>query len=311
MAHLLVSVMFATPMLAGSPVLSVAPADAESNIPVVDASNQEAAKVLYEEGRRAYRKGDMSLAIEKFEAAYDLTENPIILYNIGLTYRRLYDESKDVVHLRRAKVVLENFRIEIARDSGLGSPDEVAQALGEVEQLLAIVDGDENAREEEAPAELVSPQPKPEGPEVDEPSPAADPDKARKLKLGGYVSLGLGGALAIAGGVTAGLFISKKKGYESELDESLANAQAEGCTDADMDGICGQYLAEREALTFNININADRAVSAGVGLGAAGLVGIGTGVALLVIAKKKDQESGAQLRVQPMGTRGLALTGRF
>ena len=183
MTNLLVSMLLAAPTWAGSPVLNVAP-DQESDIPVVESSSQEAAKVLYEEGRRAYRKGDMSLAIEKFEGAYDLTENPIILYNIGLTYRRLYDETKDITHLRRAKVVLENFRIEIARDSGLGSPDEVSQALDEVETLLGTVDGERPSRED------VEAEPEPalaqaEGPELDEPPATAPADAARKFKVAG------------------------------------------------------------------------------------------------------------------------------
>ena len=307
-----------TPFYA-SPQLMVAPAKASAD----DPATRDKAKGLYEEGRRAYRKGDMPLAVEKFEAAYDLTENAIILYNIGLAYRRLYDESRDIAHLRRAKVVLENFRMELARDSGLGSPDEVAGVLAEVEEMLdeedvtrqsgGGQDGAEAETKEDPASSDEEPAAEPEGPEpaVHDDQPVDSGDPGRGLKIGGYTGLGLGGALGIGAGVVAAVFIGKKNDHLAALDESVANAQAEGCVDTDTSGVCGDYLDEREALTVNANLAQDRALLGGVALGVSAGVAIGGGVALVLIGNKKSKQGKtAHLRVTPF-KRGVALSGRF
>jgi hypothetical protein len=286
------------------------------------AETDETAKQLYEDGRRAYRKGDMALAVEKFEGAYDLTENPIILYNIGLAYRRLYDESKDITHLRRAKVVLENFRLELARDSGLGSPDEVATVLEEVATTLSTEEkvnsggGEEPDENEtgteagpEAEPERPEPEPEPEGP-VGADSAPRDPGKG--LKLGGYVALGVGGALAIGAGVVAGVFLGKRNTDLAALDQSVADAQAANCGDSETSGVCADYLDQREALTLRANLNQDRGVIGGIGLGAGAAVAIGTGVALVVLGTKKSKAVAVanRLQVAPWG-RGASLSLRF
>ena len=155
---------------------SLAPERAEAALKDPTPAEIEKAKVLYEDGRKAYRLGDMTIAVEKFEAAYSLTENPIILYNIGLAYRRLYEESRDPAHLRRAKLVLENFRLELARNSGLGSPDDVKAVLGEVEDLLTDAESKEEERAaREAELRAKQEQEQPEGP-TPEPAPAPPPN---------------------------------------------------------------------------------------------------------------------------------------
>ena len=114
----------------------------------------------------AYRRGDVETALERFEEAYDLTELPMILYNIGLTYMRLYEASNDVGQLRRAKVVLNNFKLELAADTSLGDMDEIDKLLDEIDEKIAshqadAPTGDARAEVEEDPTQM-------EGPEVED-----------------------------------------------------------------------------------------------------------------------------------------------
>ena len=99
------------------------------------------AKQLYQEGRTAYRLGNFEVAVSKFEGAYAISELPTILYNIGLAYERLYTTSNDVAHLRKSKVLLQNFLLETQKDLSLGDP-------GEVEQQLELVDKKIEAHEQ-------------------------------------------------------------------------------------------------------------------------------------------------------------------
>lgn len=336
LATLVLAAMFSTSLVPPPVAGFVAPADAD----------QERAKAMYEEGRRAYRKGHMADAVRNFEAAYDLTENPIVLYNIGLAYRRLYDETRDIAHLRRAKLVLENFKMELARDSGLGSPDEVADVLEEVSSTLdeeengapgtpegggpEAGDTESTATGEDAetqgasgdsPAEEPAEEPAEdlqEGPEPEVPGDSAN--KGKVLKTSGYVALGVGGALAITGGVLAGMFLSKRNADLDALDQSVIDAEAAGCGANDNDGLCRDFLDQREALTLRANLNQDRAMVAGLGLGLSGAAAIGGGVALVVIGAKKSKaasgpdeppaEETARFQVAPWG-RGISLTARF
>ena len=71
----------------------------------------ESPEQLYEEGRKDYRLGRFQDAIDKWEKAYAIAELPLLLYNIALAYRQLYDVSADVEDLRKGKVVLKNFLV--------------------------------------------------------------------------------------------------------------------------------------------------------------------------------------------------------
>ena len=67
-------------------------------------------EALYEVGRKAYRLGKFKDAVEKWEEAYALSEQPLLLYNISLAYKGLYtitddlDEVIEIVGSAPAKV---------------------------------------------------------------------------------------------------------------------------------------------------------------------------------------------------------------
>ncbi|MFY0541493.1 hypothetical protein [Nannocystis pusilla] len=49
------------------------------------------------------------MAIEHFEAAYELSHADALLYNLGQAYSKRYEVEADPAHLRRARVLFLNF----------------------------------------------------------------------------------------------------------------------------------------------------------------------------------------------------------
>lgn len=62
-------------------------------------SDLERAKALSEEGRAAYDRDDFAGAAEKFQAAYELFPNPVLLVNLGVIYQALhrYEEAREAL----------------------------------------------------------------------------------------------------------------------------------------------------------------------------------------------------------------------
>lgn len=94
------------------------------------------AETLFREGENAYFIGDFDKAIARFEAAYGASKLPAILYNVGLTYYRRFSISGDVKDLKRARAVLQNFKLEVEQDPRLGNQDNVAKLLVEIDAAL-------------------------------------------------------------------------------------------------------------------------------------------------------------------------------
>jgi tetratricopeptide (TPR) repeat protein len=68
-------------------VLLVAPAYADKIDPAVQAK----ADVLFEQAQASYKSDHFQAAIELFKQAYDLVHDPIYLFNIGQSYRKVLD----------------------------------------------------------------------------------------------------------------------------------------------------------------------------------------------------------------------------
>ena len=51
------------------------------------------AKEHFAKGKQLYDKGEKAAAVEEFKQAYKLTRNPLLLYNVGLTYDELNDKA--------------------------------------------------------------------------------------------------------------------------------------------------------------------------------------------------------------------------
>lgn len=69
--------------------------------PVLDESEQAAARGLYRRGLAAYRAGDYDQAIEGFQKAYEKTLAPGLLFDIAQAHRRKGECAPAALHFRR------------------------------------------------------------------------------------------------------------------------------------------------------------------------------------------------------------------
>jgi tetratricopeptide (TPR) repeat protein len=160
---------------------------------------------LYEQGRKAYRLGKFKEAIEAWERSFAASDNSLLLYNIALAYRELYGITSDVEDLKRARAVLDNFIRVAETDPALKSE------IGDAQTRIAEIDAELAAALARRAAEKpVLTENKDSGPS------AAELARARKLRLGGAISMGVGGALIITG-ISLGAFFSIKGREYSNL----------------------------------------------------------------------------------------------
>lgn len=274
-------------------------------VPVSLLAGPEADKtpeVLYEEGRKAYRLGKFAEAVQKWEEAYDKSERPLLLYNISLAYRSLYDISGDVEDLRKARAVMNNF-LAVATDD---EAEDAETRIAELDKMIA-----------DAKANAPKPEPDPDEPK-EEPKPMTaptGPDPGRTLRIAGAATMGGGGLLVVTGAVV-GIFLGVKG---QEFSDELRQLQA------DRDDICGGDEGSTACRQQDANIETARdngrkanlglGLSLGIG-GGLGLVALTAGAILFVQGNRRTAEwkrtgvAKHRLRLVPMG-RGLALSGRF
>ena len=276
------------------------------------------AKRLYQDGKTAYRLGRFDEAVAKFEAAYAASPRPTILFNIGLAYERLYTTSNDVAHLRKAKVLLQNFLLETQKDAALGSPAEVEAQIDEVdekidahEQRVAERDsGIEEEREKARKAQEEAEAAKARLDEVDNQPVGGDPGKLDRRR-GGAI-LGMGVAAGVAGGLGAWLLGMRGQEFEDKLVDSIAEYDFIGCGDPSDNEHCAA-LDEQQAGLVRNGEKANK-LSLGVGISGAvvGVALVGTGIALIVRGKKRTKKwkGGSDLSLAPTG-RGFVVSGRF
>lgn len=264
---------------------------------------------LYEEGRKDYNQKFTKAAIEKFEEAYKCSKNPLILYNIGLAYKRLYEGEKQLELLEKAKKALTAYVDAIAQDTSLGAdPEEVKPILAEIDEEI----------------ERVKPKPvEPEGP-TEPPTPETPPvDPGKKMRNVGIGLLAAGGVLTAAGvGVAAAFGIkgSKLGGQLNGTDGIYEQLDAGGCglkpsedsAQADT-ALCNDLRSQREQL------RSDGATANAVALGFTAVAVVGVGLVIggaVAFAKGKrtsaEWESARQARVRVLPSfGGLVLQGRF
>jgi tetratricopeptide (TPR) repeat protein len=287
---------------------------------VAPADSRAAAKQLYEEGKTAYRLGRFDEAVQKFEAAYASSQLPTILYNIGLSYERLYTTSNDVAHLRKAKVLLQNFLLETQKDSSLGDPTEIESQIAEVDAMIE----EHEQREAERDAGLAAEREKAQKAQQE-----AEEAKARaqeaESQLGpqgndpgaanrraGRLALGLGlvaGAGAAVGGI---LFMLERNKFEDQLFDNQDEFEQIGCVNPSDNIHCDALDVQAGALDRNA-VKANQ-LSLGIGLGA-GVVGValvGTGIGLMVKGHKRTKKwkGGSDVTIAPTRN-GLVVSGRF
>ncbi len=160
-----------------------------------DAAATEA-RAAFEAGQAAYEAGRFDAALSYFERAYELTSEPDVLYNIATVHDRL----------RHDREALEAYRGYLE-----GRPDAPDRANVE-------------ARIEALEATLSEPEPEPEPEPNLEPEPDPEPPAppapethvvTRDPGPGPWVLVGVGGAIAVAGGVLVGVAFGDIAAVES------------------------------------------------------------------------------------------------
>lgn len=261
----------------------------------------QAARDAYAEGEKAYRLGKFEEAALAFERAYELSGLlPDILYNIGLSHLRWYDVDPDIAHLRKARVVFQNYVIEIQKNPELGDLSEAEEVIAQIDEKLAAA---------EAEAKDEDPEPGPAAP-VD-----YGPDPGKKLRLGGSIAMGVGGAMIVAGVVSGVVLGVRGQEFEGDLANAYNERDALGCTPTDARPECDDVNDRIEIFRNNGQQANALAVGLGLTLGGVGLIGIVTGAVLFVQANKKTKQwEQRQVSIVPSwgrGQAGLVVTGRF
>ncbi|MBL9104356.1 MAG: hypothetical protein JNL82_25645 [Myxococcales bacterium] len=286
--------------------LALVAALSSASLPALAAPSGQDADALYEEGRKDQSQGFYKSALEKFEAAYKRSKNPLILYNIGLTYKKLYDEEQKPELLKSARTTLKDYVTAVEKDPGLGAdPEEVKPVLADIEAELARIEAE--------------PVPDPSPPDDPTPDPDKQVDPGRKAKLAGIGLMASGGGLMVIGTIVGGVFAAKgstvstqlngQGGLYDQLDDNncqpeLTVGEPSGCSElhAKID------TARKDGKSANTASLVGFAVVGGLGA----LMVIG-GAVSYVLGKKRSSET-ARLRVLPAagwGYGGLTLQGRF
>lgn len=238
---------------------------------VADASMDSEAHALFEAGRTAFAAGRFADALGDFQRAYDLSHRAVLLYNIGQCHDRLRHDAD-------ALAAFEGF-VE-------GVPDSPQHA--EVEARIALL-REAIAHATPAEPEVVATEPPP-GPDVATdarpvPEPAEPPPaESHDVGPGPWVVLGVGLAVAIAGGVLVGLAF-----------DDIAKVQ-NAARDTPFPSVRGPY--DQAPILSGVGF-------AAIGVGAAmAVVGIVWGVA----GSSSGSDAHAELHIVPGG---LSLTGSF
>jgi tetratricopeptide (TPR) repeat protein len=293
-----VLVMAPVPAAAGGPTYGVA---GLVFAPAEEADNNQAAREAYGEGEKAYRLGRFEDAALAFERAYEISGLPDILYNIGLSHLRWYDVDPDIAHLRKAKVVFQNYVIEIQKNPELGDLEEAEAVIAQIDEKLAAAEAagkkDEGDEDPDEPVDL-------------------GPDPGKKLRLGGSIAMGVGGAFVVAGVVSGVVLGVRGQEFEGDLANAYTEREALGCTPNDGRPDCDDVNNRIEIFRNNGQRANALAVGLGLTLGGVGLIGIVTGAVLFVQGNKKTKawEQRRLLSVAPSwgrGQFGLAVSGRF
>jgi len=180
----------------------------------------KAAQDAYHEGSQAYALGHFAEAVSAFERSYSLADRPELLYNIGQSYAEWYAQSDEISHLRKARTLFQNY-VTFLRAEGREQAeiDEAEAAVAEVEALLAeatAVQGPaEGPAEEPDPVTGSTPEPAPSP--ADEQGTPDQPEKKPLVRRGWFWGVLVGGALVIAGGITAGVLLTREPGIDPEL----------------------------------------------------------------------------------------------
>lgn len=227
----------------------------------------EAARVLFDQGTRAYDSGNVELALDRFETAYELSERPQLLYNIAVAHDRLDHRPEALEYYERFTEALpESSRAELAASRAAvlrrSAASDAAQAVSPADARDEDDAPDENDATGDSSRVEASVTP----------MPAEEEGTAGASLAGPIASFGVAGAglltFAVAGIITMGRH---------------GDCEDNGCTTDDLDAV------DRSALIADI------------GLGVA-IAGAATGLVLLLTGKSSDAEESSSATLVPTVT---------
>lgn len=216
---------------------------AQDAAPELTPEQIDRARNHFNAGLAYYEDGRWENAAREFEESYRITRHPDVLYNVAQSYDRLdrHDEA------------IAAYRGYLEQQPNASDRATVERRIEELEARVAAERSD--------PAE--QPASAPSSPETESPS------------IVPYVVLGVGGALAIAAGITGAMALST----HSDLEETCGGPCPPDRQD-DVDR--GEALALWSTL-----------------LTAGAIVGIGLGVTLLVVGTGSSERESARLELVP------------
>ncbi|MGH1346614.1 MAG: tetratricopeptide repeat protein [Nannocystales bacterium] len=254
-----------------------APADAPAGTAPPEAPKEdpklEQAMVSYDLGKKAYNAARYEDALEHFQEAATRYASPDFQYNIGLCYERLGKREEAVrafrTYLRAKPEAKDRANVE----------DRIFTLKKEIEEA------------ENQPPPEVAPEPEPE------PDPPEELPNGKGLILAGAVLTGVGGVVALGGGLGFGLAARNR----SLSVEDVASGNPDDLT-----------FAEAQTL----DDEGRRFETLQIVMAATGAAVAVTGVALLAVGlkRKKRAEAGPTATLMPTWTgrsAGLSLQGRF
>ena len=94
------------------------------------------ARQIYTEGEAAFSGGRYKEAARDFEAAFAESRYPSLLWNVAQSYRKQYELDRDVVNLRRASAVYQNYRELLPPEANRAEVDAALAAVTRGEIFL-------------------------------------------------------------------------------------------------------------------------------------------------------------------------------
>jgi tetratricopeptide (TPR) repeat protein len=182
------------------------------------AAEDAKAKALFKEGEKEYNGGSFQSALEKYQQAYDLSPLPGFLYNEAQCYRQLgnferasffYGRFIDLSKPKAPNVEMAaKLKAEMDEKAAAEKAAADKKAADEAEaKRAADAKAAEDAKAKDAPvaANLIPP------PQVDLSPPPPPPEEKPLYKSGVFWTLVGVGIVAVAGGVAAGVLVSKNQ----------------------------------------------------------------------------------------------------
>lgn len=177
-----------------------APSEADGDDDADELDNEDPvvaeAKAEYRAGSDAYALSNYEEAVTHFERAYELSQEPALLFNLGQSYTRWYSISNDPDHLKKARRLYENYVLNV----GATHLDEQGQADARADAQRRIAEVDRMIANHHDPHAR--------GPDA--------PDKPVHKKAWFWVVI-IGGAAVVGGAAAAAVILTRPDGFEPEL----------------------------------------------------------------------------------------------